>query len=90
MAAVRSLVAVQLAAIGIVAVVQAVAGSPHVFEPGAGVVAAIAWFVLSIAAFFAAAIKAYDNRQYRWLGAVIFFWPLMYLFAFKYAQPSSY
>lgn len=90
MSAVRSLVATQLVATGALAIVQAAAGSSEVFERGAGAVAMAAWLLLSLAAVAASALKAYDNQQYKWLAAVLFFWPLMYFFAFKYARPSRY
>ena len=90
MAAVRSLVATQLLATVIMALVKAVAGWPDVFESGLGALAKVAWVVLSLVAWLAAAIKAHDNQQQRWLVGIILFWPLMYPFAFKYAQPSRY
>ena len=90
MSALRSVVATQLVATGVMVLVQAGAGSPAVFESGVGAVAAAAWLVLSLAAFFGAALKAYDNQQYKWLAGIVFVWPLMYPFVFKYAHPGRY
>jgi hypothetical protein len=74
--------AFQLVAIAGLAVVQAIAGSPDVFDSGLGVALAYAWLALSLASFAAAALKAYDNRQMKWLIGLVLFWPLMYPYVF--------
>lgn len=90
MAITKQLVVAQLVATGLGMVIQATSESDFVFEAGAGQAFAYAWLVLSLITFAAAALKAYDNRQFKWLVAILLIWPLMYPFALKYAHASRY
>ena len=90
MAVTKRLAVWQLAATGLGALIQAVSGSASVFESGVGQLFAYAWLALSVATVAAAALKAYDNRQIKWLIAILFVWPLMYPYVFRYAHASRY
>ena len=90
MAVTKRLAVWQLAATGLAVAIQAASGSASVFESGVGQLVAYAWLALTLATVAVAALKAYDNRQIKWLVAILFVWPLMYPYVFWYAHASRY
>jgi hypothetical protein len=90
MAVTKRLAVWQLVATGLGVAIQAASGSQAVFESGLGQLFAYAWLALSLVTIAAAALKAYDNHQIKWLVAILFVWPLMYPYVFRYAHASRY
>ena len=71
-------------------VYQYSAGFPDLDSGIIGPIFAAIFVIVGLGTWVVALLKSYEVKQIRWLVALLFVWPLMYLYVFFFAKPAKY